>query len=200
MRIPATTRVGCVVFLAALAGFFETRYWVESRTLQAVDMPVSLALGTITTGSFRLNAHGFYSILIGDEQEGNSGCNIGLETRRLTSIGGLPIYRYQWLEDESRSALHNTIAGYFLGGFEGRPGRYHLEIEVVSNTACLNERKPHLYVRASYADFNKWSQRYENFCYVWILVGLFGLILILASIQEAVRERSDSDSNPSIFR
>jgi hypothetical protein len=199
MRIPTTAQVGCVVLVAAMTGFFGTRYWVESRTLRAVDMPVSLARGIIGTGRFNLNAHGFYSILIGEEQGCNPSCNVGLETRRLSSIGELPVYRYQWLEDESRSKGRNTITGYFLGGFEGGPGKYHLEIEVLSDTGCLDAGKPHLYVLASNNDFYRWNQRYENLCLVWVLVGLLGLVLIVASIYEAVRERSDAKSRLSIF-
>src|ERR1700684_972217 len=49
-RIPTTVQVGCFMFLAAIAGFFCTKGWIESRTLRAVDMPVSLARGTVTRG------------------------------------------------------------------------------------------------------------------------------------------------------
>jgi len=71
MRIPTTAQVGCIVLFAAITGFLGARYWVESRTLRAVDMPVSLARGIVSTGTFNLNTHGFYSILIGDGQAGN---------------------------------------------------------------------------------------------------------------------------------
>jgi len=71
MRIPTTAQVGCIVLFAAITGFLGARYWVESRTLRAVDMPVSLARGIVSTGTFNLNTHGFYSILIGDGKAGN---------------------------------------------------------------------------------------------------------------------------------
>jgi hypothetical protein len=80
MRIPTTAQVERVAFLAAITGFLGTRYWVESRTLRAVDMPVSLAPGIVSTGPFNLNFNGSYSIPIGEEQGGNSRCNVGLET------------------------------------------------------------------------------------------------------------------------
>lgn len=64
MRKPPTVIVGCVVLLAAIVGFIGTTYWIQSRTLRAVDMPVSLVRGTINT-DFDLNIHGFYSIDIG---------------------------------------------------------------------------------------------------------------------------------------
>jgi hypothetical protein len=198
MRIGMTALAGCAVLFFAISGFLATKYWVESRTLRAVDIPVSLARGTVSV-SFKLNAHGFYSILVGEEQGGPSACNVGLETRRLSSIGGLPVYRYQWLESSSRSSGRNTIAGYFLGGFEGKPGSYHLEIEVVSDTACLNAGKPHLYVMASDKDFYEWDQRYLKSIWIWGIVGLLGFILMIASVLQAVRERSDTKNNLDLF-
>jgi len=81
-----TILVGCLVLLFAITGFLETSFWVESRTLRAVDMPVSLARGTINL-SFDLNIHGFYSINIGPSQGGNLVCGngAGLRTRRISS-------------------------------------------------------------------------------------------------------------------
>jgi hypothetical protein len=131
MRRPPTILVGCIVLLVAIFGFIGTTYWIGSRTLRAVDMPVSLARGTINT-DFDLNIHGFYSIDVGLSQGGNLICGngVGLETRRISSFGGIPVYRYQWVEDESRARGRDTIAGSFLGGFEGRSGHYKLRIEV----------------------------------------------------------------------
>lgn len=200
MRIPATSQAGCIVIIAALIGFFGTKYWVDSRTLRAVDMPVSLARGTIETGPFNLNTRAFYAILIGDEEVATLACSVGLETRKLTSIGALPIYRYKWLEDESWAIGRNTIAGDFLGGFEGRPGKYDLAIEVVSDTACLNVRKPHLYILASNGDVNKWDERFVDFIYVWVLMGVLGAIFLGVGIREAVRERVDKKNDFRIFR
>ena len=197
MRTPTTAIAGCVVLLVAVAGFWGTTYWVESRTLRAVDMPVSLARGTIKTGPFRLNVHGFYSIVVMEEKGGPPACNVDLEMRRISSIGGLPVYRYQWLEDEGRSIGRNTIPGRFVGGFQGMPGIYHLEIEVVSDTACLNVGNPRLYVLASINDIDEWNQRYENWCGLMVFIGLLGFVLLVASM--IVRERSDAKRNPSIF-
>ena len=114
--------MGCLVLLAAIVGFIGTAYWIESRTFRAVDMPVSLARGIIKL-DFDLNIHAFYSVDIGPSQGGNLTCGngAGLRTRRISSIGELPVYRYQWVEDNSRSLGlgEDVIAGEFLGGFEG---------------------------------------------------------------------------------
>jgi hypothetical protein len=141
MRSPAAFTVGCVVLLSVIIGFWGTRYWIGSRTLRAVDMPVSPARGTIEL-DFALNIHGFYSINIGPLKGGSLICGngAGLRTRRISSVGELPVRRYQWVEDNRRALGlgKDVIAGEFLGGFEGRRGRYHLRIEVLSDTACLD--------------------------------------------------------------
>src|SRR5258706_11062004 len=192
MRIPTTSQVGCVVLFAAISGFLGARYWVNSRTLRAVDMPVSLARGPISTGTFNLNTHGYYSIGIGEEHGGNRSCNVRLETRRISSIGGLPVYRYQWLEDESRSTGRNTITGYFLGGFEGRPGDYPLEVEVMSDTGCLDGGKPHLYIIASSKDFAILKNCYENVLWISFVETSLGLTFVLIVLSDTIAVRISS--------
>jgi hypothetical protein len=66
MRIPTTAQVACVVF--AITRFLGTRHGVESRILRAVELPISLARAILGTGPFNSNFHGFYSLLIGEEQ------------------------------------------------------------------------------------------------------------------------------------
>jgi hypothetical protein len=185
-----TILVGCLVLLFAITGFLGTSFWVESRTLRAVDMPVSLARGTINL-SFDLNIHGFYSINIGPSQGGNLVCGngAGLRTRRIFSVGELPVYRYQWVEDNSRSLGlgADVIAGEFLGGFEGRRGHYHLRIEVLSDTACLDAENPRLYILASNQDFLWWNRYYLNALWISFVSGSIGLGILIVGIRERLR-------------
>ena len=174
-RIPTTVQVGCFMFLAAIAGSFCTKGWIESRTLRAVDMPVSLARGTVTRGKFQLNVRGFYSILIGLPSGGDLICNgVGLETRRISSLGSLSVYRYQRLDEEGRALRRNTIAGAFFEGFEGKPGHYDLKIEVVSDTGCLDASKPRLYIIASNDGFYRWNNYCDNTFWISCVLGFFG--------------------------
>jgi hypothetical protein len=194
--------VGCVVLLAAIVGFIGTAYWIESRTLRAVDIPVSLARGTINL-NFDLNIHAFYSIDIGPSQGGNLVCGngAGLRTRRISSVGELPVYRYQWVEDNSRSLGlgEDVIAGEFLGGFEGRRGHYHLRIEVLSDTRCLDAGNPRLYVIASNDDFIRWNRYYQNASWISFVSGSIGFGILIVGIRERLRRRSIEDSTFSFF-
>jgi hypothetical protein len=200
MRRPPTTLAGCVVLLAAIVGFIGTAYWIESRTLRAVDMPVSLARGTINA-DFDLNIHGFYSIDIGLSQGGNLICTngVGLETRRIPSLSGLPVYRYQWIEEESRARGRDTINGSFLGGFEGRRGHYNLRIEVLSDTRCLDAGSPRLYIIASNDEFFRWNRYYQNAFWISFVSGSIGFGLLVVGIRERLRRQSIEDSSLSFF-
>jgi hypothetical protein len=200
MRIPTTVQVGCVLILVAISGFLGTKVWAESRTLRAVDMPVSLAHDTVITTRFKLNVHAFYSILIGLPQGGDISCDgVGLETRRISSLGGLTVYRYRWLDEESGSSGQNTTAGTFLGGFEGKPGNYDLRIEVLSDTGCEDASKPRLYIIASNHDFYRWNNYYDDAFWMSFVLGSIGLAALIVGISERFRRRSTENSSLDFF-
>ena len=202
MRRPPTILVGCIVLFAAIGGFLGTTYWIGSRTLRAVDMPVSLARGIIYL-DFDLNTHAFYSIDIGPSQGGNLVCGngAGLWTRRISSVGELPVYRYQWVDDNRRSLglAEDVIAGEFLGGFEGRRGHYHLWIEVLSDTACLDAENPRLYILASNQDFFRWNRYYLNGLWISFVSGSIGLGILIVGIREQLQNRSTEKCDLSFF-
>jgi hypothetical protein len=199
MRISMTARVGIGVFLAAAVLFFSTKYWVETRTLEALDMPVSLSRGTISTGPFSLNVHAFYSILVSLPRGGDLVCDgVGLKTRRISSPDKLVVYHRPW-QDQSHEAAENMTFGSFLGGFEGQPGRYNLQIQVLSDTGCLNSRGPRLFIFASNSDFDKWNERYENVLRISFLLGSLGLTLVIIGVKNSFRRRSPKNSSLSLF-
>ena len=198
MRIFSATRVGLGLLVVAGVVFCGGKRWVETRTLRAVNIPISLARGTVSTGPFVINAHGFYSINIVRAEPGNLACNgVALTTRRITSLDGLPVYRQP---EEQSAAPRNVTIGSFLGTFEGKPGRYDLVIEILSDTGCLGSLRPRLYITASDDDFYRWNQHYESLCSISFLASLLGVVLIVSGAYGAVQRRSDADSNFSILR
>src|ERR1700722_10376498 len=196
MRIPMTAKLGCAVWLATTIGYFAARGWIETRTLRALDMPVSLSRQTISA-AFDLNIHGYYSILFGLYRGGDLKCNgVGLETRRISSFGGLSVYHYQW---QITSPTQETIGGAFAGGFEGKPGHYNLKIEILSDTGCLDSSNPRLYVIASNDDFNRWTARYEYLWWISLLGAISGLVLVVAALNTAIRSRTEQSGNLGLF-
>jgi len=198
MRIFSATRVGLGLLVVAGIVFCGGKRCVETRTLRAVNIPISLARGTVSTGTFVINAHGFYSINIVRTEPGNLACNgVALTTRRITSLDGLPVYRQP---AEQSEAPKNVTIGSFLGSFAAKPGRYNLEVEVLSDTGCLRSLRPRLYITASDDDFYRWNQHYESLCSISFLTSLLGMVLIIAGAYGAIRRRSDANSNLSILK
>jgi hypothetical protein len=197
MRILSATRVGLGLLVVAGVVFCGGKRWVETRTLRAVNIPISLARGTVSTGTFVINARGFYSINIVRAEPGNLACNgVALTTRRITSLDGLPVYR----RPEEQSAATNVTIGSFLGTFEGKPGRYDLAIEILSDTGCLRSLRPRLDITASDDDFYRWNQHYESLCSISFLASLLGVVLIVSGAYGAIQRRSDAKSSFSILK
>jgi hypothetical protein len=166
-----------------------------------VDIPVSLARGIITT-DFDVNIHAFYSINVGLSQgDPNLVCKDGtvLETGRISSLGDLPVYRYQRLEDAIRRTGRDANTDFFLGGFESRRGHYALRIEVLSDTACLNEREPRLYVVASYLDFNRLAGYYDSAFWISLVAGSAGLGILVVGVREKLRRPPSDDYDLKIY-
>jgi hypothetical protein len=197
MRIFSTARAGLGLLVAAGILFYGGKHWIETRTLRAVNIPISLARGTISTGTFLINVHAFYSINIVRSEPGNLECNgAALTTRRITSLDGLTVYHGA---EEQSGTTKNVTLGSFLGGFAAKPGRYNLNVEVLSDTACLKSLRPRLYITASDDDFTRWNQHYESLCSISFVTSLLGVVLIIAGAYGAIQGRSLANSNPSIL-
>jgi hypothetical protein len=197
MRVTMTAQVGIGAIHTAIILFLGTAYWIETRTFRAVDMPVSLSPGKIGTGLFELNIHAFYAITIGFPEGSTPDCSEGsLRTRRITSIGSLAVYHQN---GESTGPTEDRTIGSFLGGFEGKPGKYSLNVEVRSDSGCLDSRKPRLFIIASGSDFDKWNERHEDLCWISFLSGSLGLFLLIIGMKEGFRRRAGDNISLSLF-
>ncbi len=154
MRLPGTARVGILALCLGPVVFGGVRNWVSGWTLAPLDIPVTLAPGHIRTGDFEINVEALFSVQITFPHRSAPGCGegSGLRTRRLTSIGGQAF----WAPEE-RGTSSGITSGRFLGFFRSKPGRYSLDIEVVSATQYLNACHPTLLIEASSFDFEKWD-------------------------------------------
>ena len=177
MRLSRTAGVGIGTILVGLVLFICTRYWIQTRTLFPLDMPVSLSTGL--TGEFKINIRAFYSILVvfpGGSEPNCSEYSV-LRTRAISSIDGRIVTHLKSDHDVHDSS---TTVGPFFGGFESEPGRYRLDIEVSSDARCLNTRSPHLEVIASSDDFTKWRDRYADS--FWISLSLVSVGMLVTAV------------------
>jgi biopolymer transport protein ExbD len=154
MRLPGTARVGIFALCLGIVVFASVHYWVNTRTLVPLDIPVTLAPGHIRTGDFKINVEAYLSVQIRFPY-GSAGCgdHEALRTRRLTPIGGQAVSVPGW----AGATTADVTEGTYLGTFLSKPGHYNLDIEVLSATQYLDTCRPRLDIVASYYDFNKWD-------------------------------------------
>jgi|HubBroStandDraft_6_1064221.scaffolds.fasta_scaffold01624_4 biopolymer transport protein ExbD len=154
MRLHGTTRVGILALCVGIVVFVSVYYWVNTRTLVPLDIPVTLAPGHIRTGDFKINVEAYLSVQIRFPNcSADTNEHEHLRTRRLTSVGGQAVSA-----PGSMGATNGEITeGPYLGTFLSKPGHYNLDIEVLSPTRFLDFCAPRLQVEASYHDFNEWD-------------------------------------------
>src|ERR1700688_1296843 len=89
MRLHGTARVGILALLVGILVFVSVHYWVNTRTLVPLDIPVTLAPGHIRTGDFQINVEAYLSVQVRFPNcSADSNEHERLRTRRLTSVGG----------------------------------------------------------------------------------------------------------------
>jgi biopolymer transport protein ExbD len=149
MRLHGTARVGILALCVGIVVFVSAYYWVNTRTLVPLDIPVTLAPGHIRTSNFKINVEAYLSVQIRFPNCGaDSEEHRRLRTRRLTSIGGRAV-------SAPGSNNGEITEGPYLGTFLSKPGHYNLDIEVLSETRYLDFCAPRLQIEASYYDFNE---------------------------------------------
>lgn len=185
MRMPASARVGLCAIVFGILAFVLADYWLNSRTLTLVDMPVSLAPGHIRTGEFKINVEAVFSVQVRFPYDDTRECPYadGLRIRSLTSIGSQAVQL-----PENRGAV---MAGPYLGAFVGKPGRYALDVKVLSATQDLDRCKPRLLIEAAGYEF---SQRQDEVDYLlfpfFAFCELLGLTLIVICTTAYSRTRA----------
>jgi len=138
--------VGIGLLILGIALFASIRYWMATRTFTPVDMPVSLAPGQIRTGSFLINLEGRYQIRL-DASDFNL---IDPKCASLTP------FKVRWGLHDRGKVFSSERQGYlpgFLGDFYSYKGTYDLDLEVLSDSSCLNSGHPRMKIYTSRSDY-----------------------------------------------
>ncbi len=136
---------------------------MSTRIVRPVDMPVSLAKGHIHTGPFRLNLRTQYWILV---DPGQWWMNPTCDRYRLLT-------RWTLFQDRKVVAERDESAAdgyYYLPTNDLAPGVYDLDLEVLSDTSCLNSGRPRLAVAA-------YTQNYETGAFILKALGVVCVVL-----------------------
>lgn len=131
--------VGGLAAVTAIEGWLATRIWTP------VDIPISLARGHVRTGPFKTNVRSGYGVRIDYDWAGERvGCfwYSNGKARWSLYLNGLHV---QDFFDPSPYAS--------LGGFDGEAGTYDLELQIDSDTGCLDAAHPRLRIFSERHDF-----------------------------------------------
>lgn len=175
-------KVGLIALALALLFPWSYGYWLEKRTFEPLDKPVSLEPGKIQTEDFELNLREDYSVRIELDYSADD-WNEGKCPFRLWTDVDWKVYRLTGraikIGELWASSAEILKGGDIPDGFHGKPGKYRLEWSVPSASACLNARHPRVHVYAS-------SSEYEQFNAYIVFVCIFlagtGILLILRAL------------------
>jgi biopolymer transport protein ExbD len=198
MRLPGTARAGLLALCAGFLIYGPVYYWVNSRTLVPLDIPVTLAPGHIRSGDFKINVDAYFSIEVAFPFPWSSPeCHYpeGLKTRQLSTIGGQPIS----VSGAPPNATGLAIEGPYLGEFHGVPGVYNLDLEVLSDTKSVDHCQPSLRVTARYDAFAERDSILSFWFFFCSTCVLFGVSLLLVSASTRFTKRSIDELSLNVF-
>jgi biopolymer transport protein ExbD len=138
--------MGIILILISLATFLVVHQWMSSRTFVATDIPISLGRGRIKAGPFKINLRNYYRVEIDTGWERYSDPNCPTYDRLKA--------RWSLYKDGRLFASGDGSDPYTsLGGFVSEKGSYKIELEVLSDTACLDPGGPRLVVSTNKSDY-----------------------------------------------
>lgn len=155
------------LIFAGAALYAGSRCWLATRKLVVLDVPISLSRGHITTREFSINLDSGYLMEI-EVKRAPSPENLNC---RMWGCPGTPdILRVRWtlssagqVEASGNSdgldgrCFRNGMVGRYVGRFRSSGGRHRLDIDVLSDTAALNQGNPSLTVAADDEGYGRLS-------------------------------------------
>ncbi|HEY4816763.1 MAG TPA: biopolymer transporter ExbD [Candidatus Acidoferrum sp.] len=171
--------IGLIVLVTAIFVSWGTNHWIQTRTFNPVDMPVSLEHGPIRTREFGINLRETYwmSIQIDDSADDHyddgrcSSKNLGGNHWRVFRI-------HSGSERELWARRDDSNDFYWLNAFDGVPGRYEVEWDVPVGAGCLKARHPRFSVSTSSRAYLEFDSLIEYPC---LFLGGTGVMLLLRS-------------------
>jgi biopolymer transport protein ExbD len=161
-------RLGLSFFLFALAVYFSTGHWVDSRIFVPLDYPVSLDASQIRSPPFQINLRETYFASLDldysvDDWYQDNRCNyktILYPQWRLYKLGSDSAHpRELWVSSEQLSQN-----GFLSNAFLASPGRYQLEWDIPAVAPCLNPRHPRLLVFTDSSGYREAVALIQLFC------------------------------------
>jgi biopolymer transport protein ExbD len=167
MRI--TRRVGIALVLLGFGLLFCPIRWLAPQPQVALDMPVSLSPGHVTTGNFSVTANTLYYI------------DIELDKRSPIGAHCEPhsVLNTQWVLSSDAGAEKGSSpwedSGLTITGLVSENTRYKFDVEILPGASCLNANNPRLRVQTRPAP----SDLYAALGWLSILLAGMGFVLLI---------------------
>jgi biopolymer transport protein ExbD len=143
--------VGFVLAILGTATFATVKRWIDTRTFVPVNIPVSLAAGHIRTGPFKINLKNEYQVRIetGWQSYFDPNCLAYMHLPKADWI----LYKDGQLV---KKMLGSEPADY-LGSFDSENGTYQLDLEIKSDSGCLDPGHPRLLIYTSKVGYEDYA-------------------------------------------
>jgi biopolymer transport protein ExbD len=147
----ARVLIGLVLAILGMATFATIKQWIDTRTFVPVDSPVSLAAGHIRTGPFKINLKGEYQVRIktGWESYFDPNCLAYMHLPKADWF----LYKHGQLVKKSIGSEPSD----YLGSFDVENGTYELDLDIQSDSGCLDPGHPRLLVYTNKADYDDYT-------------------------------------------
>ena len=189
------SRLTCAIALAsvftAIALPVSHTRWLNSRTFVALELPLSLSPGKVSSPDFKVNLAGWYQIVVDVDHSFAFSFDCGFGGSPPLLRTATSIYRNGGTVEQAEGADR------FLGHFHAEPGAlYRLDLEVLSDASCLNTGHPRIFVWTE-------SQFYYQLRHlIWAVSGvliLCGLGLFAFSVAGRGFDDTQKDSPITLF-
>jgi biopolymer transport protein ExbD len=183
MRIPLAGRLSIILMVVGSALLIYSLHWLAPHPRVALDIPISLSPGHITTPAFDVDLDTLYYV---DVELGKAtihtpeGCEPSavLRTQWTVTSEGQPA-------DKGSSPWEDS--GLTLAVFLGENPRYAFDATIFSGASCLSARNPRLKVRTHIHPSDLYSGL--NWFSIWFIATGF-VLLIRFWLWELVPERA----------
>jgi len=139
-RIPLAWRFGIALIVVGSGLLICSIHWLAPHQRVALDIPVSLSPGRITTGNFRVQPDALYQLDIELTRPIPAGCDPHsvLSTQSTLSVDGK-------IERQGFSPWEDS--GLIISDLLGENRQYSFDVQIFPGASCLNAGNPRLKVR-----------------------------------------------------
>jgi len=188
-----TTAIAIILCAAGISLYIGFKHWLDTRTFEPLNIPVSLARGNIKSGSFYINLRELYYINVEADYNFPEDAECQLAGPGSVLKAHLTLYRDGQVLGQS-AGDHYSVIGYF---YAEKKGNYDLNLKVLSDASCLDLRHPRIRIYCS-PEYD--GLRLGLDCLAGLLV-LAGISLLAESVVTWIISRQAAGRKaPAIFQ